>query len=570
MAKVIFKQQPGKAPELFPVNIFDKIPSDHPVRLVDAVVDGLDIEEIIKRYKGGGTSAYHPRMMIKVLFYSYLSNIYSCRKIAKALEENIHFMFISGNSTPDFRTINDFRGKVLKDKIKDIFAQVVNMLIELGYVSLEVQYIDGTKIEAKSNRYTFVWRKSVEKHKEKLEAKISAILAAIESSIEADNQVLNEEKLPQKVDVATLREKLAELNKHLKEPKSLPAQNPARDLKKLQDEHLPKLEEYEHKLALLGERNSYSKTDPDATFMRLKDDHMKNGQLKPAYNVQISTENQFITHATIHQTPADTTTLPSHLASFEAAYARQSTEVVADAGYGSEENYELLEKQQIEAYVKYNYFHKEQKKAFKNNPFLVPNLFYNAEQDFYVCPMGQRMAKTGTYKRTTDNGFVSEVSHYQAKRCDGCPLRGQCHRAAGNRIIEVNHRLNGLKDKARALLSSEKGLSQRRKRPVEVEAVFGQLKSNNHFNRFTFTGIEKVELECLLMALGHNLRKMVAKVRKATKTTRKATKKAANTALAPLFRSYASGLQDILSYRINTIYVRITSLFKFYVQYQLT
>jgi transposase len=117
MAKITFKNQTGKAPELFPINIFDKIPSNHPVRLVDAVVNQLDISDLISRYKGGGTSAFHPRMMLKVLFYSYLSNVYSCRKIAKALGENIHFMFMSGNSTPDFRIINDFRGKILKDHI---------------------------------------------------------------------------------------------------------------------------------------------------------------------------------------------------------------------------------------------------------------------------------------------------------------------------------------------------------------------------------------------------------------------------------------------------------------------
>jgi transposase len=129
MAKVVFKNQTGNSPELFPINIFDKIAEDHPVRLVNSVVDALNINEIIQKYKGGGTSAYHPRMMIKVLFYSYLSNVYSCRKIAKALTENIHFMYLSGNSTPDFRTINDFRGKILKDHIQKLFAEVVKMLV---------------------------------------------------------------------------------------------------------------------------------------------------------------------------------------------------------------------------------------------------------------------------------------------------------------------------------------------------------------------------------------------------------------------------------------------------------
>lgn len=506
MAKIVFKNQTGNCPELFPVNIFDKIPENHPVRLIDSVVNSLDISDILKKYKGGGTSAYHPRMMIKVLFYSYLSNVYSCRKIAKALQENIHFMFISGNSTPDFRTINDFRGKILKDSIKTLFAEVVKMLVEMGYVSLDVQYIDGTKIEAKSNKYTFVWRGSVEKYKDKLETKINSVLSDIERSILSDNQEVNKEELPKNIDSKELKERLSLLNKKLKEP----SKKVAKELQKLQDEHLPKLEKYEKDLEILGKRKSYSKTDKDATFMRMKDDHMKNGQLKPAYNSQISTENQFITHVSIHQNPGDTTTLKSHLTGFEESYHKQSKEIVADAGYGSEENYEMLEEKGVEAYVKYNYFHKEQKKKMKNNPFLPQNLFYNAEQDFYVCPMGQRMEKIGEGKRTSANGYESKVAYYQAKRCQGCPLRSACHKATGNRRIEVNHRLNLLKQQARENLTSEKGLGHRSKRPIEPEAVFGQLKNNNKFNRFTFTGLDKVELEFLLMAIGHNFRKMVA------------------------------------------------------------
>lgn len=505
MAKVVFKNQTGNSPELFPVNIFDRIPSNHPVRLVSKVVDGLDISEIIKQYKGGGTSAYHPRMMIKVLFYSYLSNTYSCRKIAKALQENIHFMFISGNSTPDFRTINDFRGKILKNHIQQLFAEVVRMLMDLGYVSLDVQYIDGTKIESTANRYTFVWKGSIEKYKEKLESKIRSVLSQIESSIQSDNQEQNKEELPRDINTEVLKEKLSQINSKLKEP----TRKQVKELQKLQEEHLPKLEKYEKDLQIMGERNSYSKTDPDATFMRLKDDHMQNGQLKPAYNAQISTENQFITHASVHQTPGDTTTLESHLDGFENMYEKQSKEVVADAGYGSEQNYEMLENKQIESYVKYNYFHKEQKRKIKNNPFLVQNMYYNKEQDFFVCPMGQRMEKVGVSKRISANGYKSVQTNYQAKRCQECPLRGMCHKAKDNRIIQVNHRLNELKQKAKELLFSEKGLIHRSKRPVEVEAVFGQLKSNNKFTRFTMRGKDKVELEFLMMALGHNLRKMV-------------------------------------------------------------
>jgi transposase len=503
MKTVTFKSLTSSQVVLFPENLSDRIPVNHPVRLVSTVVDELDLSSIISDYKGGGTSSFHPRMMIKVLFYSYLSNVYSCRKIEKALQENIYFMWLSGNSTPDFRTINYFRGKRLKKQIHLLFAEVVKLLQSIDFVSLDMQYIDGTKIESASNKYTFVWRKSTEKHKAKLEEKIKIILQEIDAQIKTDDKE-TKQALPQNIDTALLKEKLSELNTKLKQsPKAV-----AKQIKALQNEHLPRLEKYEKQLEILGDRNSYSKTDTDATFMRLKDDHMQNGQLKPAYNTQISTEEQFITHYSIHQTAGDTTTLQSHLNGFATSYNKQSKDIIADAGYGSEENYEMMQAKAIDAYVKYNYFHKEQKRAIKNNPFLPQNLFYNKEKDFYVCPMGQHMQNIGESKRMSSNGYDAKVTRYQAERCQGCPLRGMCYKAKENRIIEINYRLQELKDKAKQLLNSELGLAHRSKRPIEVEAVFGQLKSNNKFNRFTLRGLEKVNLEFGLMAMAHNLRKM--------------------------------------------------------------
>jgi transposase len=503
MKTVTFKALTSSQVILFPENLGDRIPSNHPVRLVSTVVDELDLSSIISNYKGGGTSSFHPRMMVKVLFYSYLSNVYSCRKIEKALQENIYFMWLSGNSTPDFRTINYFRGKRLKKHIHQLFSEVVKLLQDLDFVSLDMQYIDGTKIESASNRYAFVWRKSTEKHKAKLEEKIKAVLQEIDAQIKTDDKEAKQE-LPQNIDTALLKEKLSELNTKLKQsPKAV-----AKQIEALQNEHLPRLEKYEKQLEILDGRNSYSKTDKDATFMRLKDDHMQNGQLKPAYNAQISTEEQFITHYSIHQTAGDTTTLESHLNGFEQAYNKQSKDVIADAGYGSEENYELMKAKKIDAYVKYNHFHIEQKRAIKNNPFLPQNLFYNQEKDFYVCPMGQRMEKIKEAKRISSNGYEANVSKYQAARCQGCPLRGMCHQAKENRTIEINYRLLDLKKQARELLNSELGLAHRSKRPIEVEAVFGQLKSNNKFTRFTLRGLENVNLEFGLMAMAHNLRKM--------------------------------------------------------------
>ena len=503
-----FKELSSQQILLFPASLDEKIPANHPVRVVSQIVDKLDINAILKSYKGGGTSSFHPRMMIKVLFYSYFNNLYSCRKIAQALQENIYFMWLSGNSTPDFRTINDFRGRRLKEKIHDLFAEIVKLMSELGFVSLDIQYVDGTKIESAANKYSFVWKKTTEKNKAKLEEKIKGVLTEIEGAINQDKADQNSQQSEKPIDSQLLGEKVAELNQRMDQLNK----KQQKQVKKLESEHLPKLEQYEQQLETLGDRNSYSKTDVDATFMRMKDDHMKNGQLKPAYNVQISTENQFVTNFTVHQRPGDTATLKGHLDQFEKDYGKQSAIVVADAGYGSEQNYQDMESRGIEAYVKYNYFHKEQKRKHKNDPFHVDNLFYNAEKDFFVCPMGQKMTRAGESTRRSDLGYVSTVVSYKAQRCEGCPLRGLCHKSNNDRKIDINHKLRDYKAKTKERLLSEKGIELRKKRAIEPEAVFGQIKSNNRFNRFKMRGLQKIDIDLGLAIIAHNLRKMAGRL----------------------------------------------------------
>lgn len=507
METPIFKTLPIVAnPTLLLQNIFDQIPENHPVRLVNRVVDELNIDGLLAKYKGGGTSSFEPRMMLKVLFYSYLSNIYSCRKIEKALQENIHFMWLSGLSTPDYRTINYFRGHRLKGIIHVFFVQIVKLFQELNLISMRIQYIDGTKIEAATHKYSFVWRGSVEKNKAKLEEKINHILTQIENAIQQDSasQEENQPKISSKFDSTTLKEKLAELTKNLPSiPKKIQPQ-----FNELSKKSLPKLAEYEQKLNTLDKRNSYSKTDTDATFMRMKEDVMKNGQLKPAYNVQISTEGQFITHYTICQNPGDSTTLIPHLEGFMENYEQKIEKVVTDAGYGSLENYTYLEEKKIEAHVKYNTFAIEQK---TKNKSISDSLFYNKEEDYFTCHAGEKLEKVAERERNSSNGFPYLVCIYQAKNCQNCPFRENCFKGDGNRSIEINHELKRLREKAKRLLTSQEGIYHRKKRCIEPEAVFGQLKSNNKFNRFTFRGKEKVSLEFSLMSIGHNLRKLAVK-----------------------------------------------------------
>ena len=503
MAKLAIKSDNRKQNLLLPPSLDELVPENHMVRVVDAVIDRLDISDILSTYRGGGNSAFNPKMMLKVLVFAYLSNVYSSRRIEDLLRRDVCFMWLAGMRRPDFRTINYYRGKRLKEGFDAVFTQVVRLLHEEGFVSLKVQYIDGTKIESVANKYTFVWRGSVEKYDARLKAKTEALLRQIEQSHAVENQEnpVSEELTAEEVAkrVGRIREKVDADNLSKEERKAL---------RQIETDAVPRMNRYKEQLETMGSRNSYSKTDPDATFMRMKEDAMLNGQLKPGYNVQMSTENQFITNFGIYQRPTDTLTMIDYLESFKTRYGMQSEEIVADSGYGSEENYGYMFSNGMTPYVKYNMFHVEQRRGYRNDPFRVSNLFYNPQDDFYVCPMGQKMKFIRQEKRHTASGYQQTVSVYRASRCEGCPLRGQCHKSRRDRQIEVNHTLDDYKARARELLTSEQGLKHRSKRPIEPEAVFGQIKECGRFRRLRLKGLTGAKIDFGLKALSHNLRKL--------------------------------------------------------------
>ena len=506
MTKVVFKSYNQNDYLLFPPSLGDFIAENDPVRVLNAVVDHMDIRAIEDSYEGGGASCYHPRMLVKVVFYAYLQNVYSGRRMEQLLRRDVNFMWLSGMQTPDYNTINLFRKNRLAPVVDDLFTQVVEMLVENKFVSLEVQYIDGTKIEANANKYTFVWKKATKTNRDKLDRKVKAVLS------EAERQ-LNIELGEEKEEVMTSAE-MAERAERILE-KMDEAGTGDRVLRKavgtVKEESAAKMKEYEDKLKILGERNSYSKTDHDASFMRMKEDAMNNGQTKPGYNVQISTENQFITHYSMSWRPTDFGTFIPHLEGFERRYGRQSGKVCADSGYGNEQNYEYMEANEIEGFVKYNMFHAEQKRKHAKNPFLQEHMFYNADEDYYVCPMGQHLDHSCDSRKRTDLGYEYTVSTYVAQDCSRCPVRGLCYKAKANRrTIEVNHRNNALKARARDLLMSEEGLKHRSRRPIEPEAVFGQIKYDGGFKRFHYRGQKMVEAEFANVAIAHNIRKLVS------------------------------------------------------------
>ena len=504
--KVVFKNYTPNQVMMLPPSLEDLIDKNHPVRIVNQVIERIDIDPLLKKFKGGGTSSYHPRMLLKVLVYAYLNNTYSSRRMESALKENIHFMWLAGMNKPDHNTINRFRSERLKDVLKTVFGKVVELLVEAGHLDLKEIYTDGTKLESRANRYTFVWGNAIRKSKVRMEEQLKELWAYAE-------RVAGEELKDDAVEsfVAVSAEQVS---------KTIEKIDRALEGKKISKEkrqklayakrHWPSnLKRYAQQEEILQKRTSYSKTDPDATFMRMKEDHLKNGQLKPAYNVQLSSHNQFVVNYSLHQSTIDTTTLRKHLESFHSLYNHYPNVLVADAGYGSEENYLLLSKHKIDGYVKHNQFDREQRSK-SIDWFKSDKLEYDKKKDVVYCPIGEPMNRIGTSTRTTATGFKQTLTTYKANKCRGCPIRDACHDQKGNRIVVINHRLRKLKQQANAKLKSEKGIAYRKKRPADIEPVFANLKHNKNFKRFMLKGLNKVEIETGLLAIAHNLRKIAA------------------------------------------------------------
>lgn len=564
----VFKEYTMGQIVLLPRNLEEEIEANHLVRVVNASIEKMDLRVVYEQYKGGGTSSYHPKMLLKVLIYAYTQQIYSSRKIAKALRENIHFMWLSGNSQPDFRTINRFRGVVMKATIGEIFAAVLSLLKEGGYVKLENYFVDGTKLEANANKYSFVWAKNTQRYKAQVQARVAELLERIEQINAAEDREYGEQDLPERggqqgLDAAQLEARINELNERLRQmppgdasedspggeepprgddrpnggesanaaeaghPIAEPvadskkkgdkrkqrhkskAQQLANAIQQLAKEYLPRLQKYEEQEARLAGRNSYAKTDPDATFMRMKEDPMQNGQLKAGYNLQIGTEDQYVVGFSVHQRPGDPGCLIPHLEESKAQRGgQQPKKAIADSAYGSEENYAYLETEGIQAFVKYNTFHQETKPRPTRNPFAAETMPYDEAQDAFTCPNGQRLHYKTTWRRRSDNGYESQRRVYECLDCSGCPLKEQCCKAAGNRQIQVSFRLRAMRERAKALLLSEQGTALRKQRSIDVETVFGRIKQDWGFRRFLLRGLDKVKTEWGLLCIAHNFAKL--------------------------------------------------------------
>ena len=492
---------------------------------VHHLVESIPHEVFEPFLRNEGCPAYHPRMMLKIILCAYSQSVFSGRKIEALLKDSIRMMWLAQGYEPSYRTINRFRVQPeVKEVIRECFVQFRCQLVEEKLIDQEAIFIDGTKIEANANKFTFVWKKSIEKYHASLIEKSNELYTELlkseiipEIERETSEQLSVEElaQLVQKVDeVVTEYDKQIEATSDIPERKALRAERkyPKQVRKKLIDFLLRK-QKYQQDLETFGTRNSYSKTDTDATFMRMKDDYMKNGQLKAGYNVQIATEGQYTLAYSLFSNPTDTRTLIPFLDKIEQHYFELPKHIVADAGYGSEQNYnDILSNRKREALITYNLYLKEQKKKYKQNIFNPDNWEYEEETDTYTCPNQKRLTFQHYSIRHDRTGFERKFKIYECEDCFGCPFRSSCTKAkeGNNRKLMVNEKWEQQKEYVRSKLSEEKTGAIYRKRKIDVEPVFGFLKANLRFTRFSVRGKSKVENEMGFALLAVNLRKFTA------------------------------------------------------------
>lgn len=495
-----------------PNHIEELIPPDSMAHVVHEVVERIPMETFRSYYKGGGRSAFHPKMMTKVVLYAYTQKIYHGRQIERELYVHLPLMWLSGFQKPDFRTINRFRSERMKGLIDDLFKEILVLLVDEGYVQLEDYFVDGTKIEANANRYSFHWKKSAIRYREKLKENVDQLIAQIDG-IAQEEQACDEEEEELTERVESKVQEWEERLHHNPEQKEL-----KKAVKKMKGNYLVRSKKYDEQLAVCGERNSYSKTDPDATFMRMKEDHMKNGQLKPGFNLQVGSNNQFVLGYSIHQRPGDTRCLIPHLEEVKKKFEVKPKRLIGDAGYGSEENYAYLKEQRIQGLVKYNTYEKEQKRSFQKQIHHQQNWTYDEEKDVFICAAGKQLKFEKEIHKKTESGYLSTVRKYRCQECKDCPFFGDCTTSKEGRSTEWNRTYQTYKKQVKRRLKTNQGTELYSKRKIDIESVFGHMKHNRAFRRFHLRGLQKISIEWGLLCVAHNLLKKAAIDRNQRKT----------------------------------------------------
>lgn len=502
-----------------PLELETIIPKNDSVRLLSQFVEEMDLTDLYSTYDR--INSLSPRTLLKIVLYSYMNGDYSSRSMELNCKRDINFMFLlEGHSAPDHATLARFRSIHFAPCSKRILAEVSNILFDLGEISGETIFIDGTKIEANANKYTFVWKKAVTKNQAKLLIKLADFVAECEQLYDIKIVYGNVIKIKH---LKRLRKKLYALKNagnitfvHGIGKRKTPLQKSIEAL----EEALSKLKEYTQKIHICGERNSYSKTDNDATFMRMKEDAMGNGQLKPAFNLQHGVDSEYITWLTIGPQPTDTTTLIPFLKDAEQHLKFKYKNITADAGYESEENYLFLEANNQIAFIKPANYEISKTRKYKNDIGKIENMEYDKISDFYTCKNNRKLTVSHIRHNKTKTGYVSEKTIYTCENCNDCSYKSDCIKGNNcktplgerTKVLQVvktfiKHRKEDLER-----IISDEGVLYRMNRSIQAEGSFGDTKQDMQFRRYLSKGTANVLAESTLLAIARNINKLHNKI----------------------------------------------------------
>ena len=504
-----------------PLDVEILIPADDPVRLLSAFVEGMELSDLYQTYKKIKKNQATPRQLFKVIVYASMNRIYSSRDIETACKRDINFMYLlEGKPAPDHATIARFLSLHFTRCSKKTLAEVSELLYSLGEISGKNIFIDGTKIESVANKYTFVWKKAVTKSQAKLLDKIAEFVGECETLYGLKIVYHNH------VSLHTLKRLRKKLYRIKQEEGITFVHGIGRRKTQLQksietlERYIEKQKEYTKKLHLCGERNSYSKTDQDATFMRMKEDAMLNGQLKPAYNLQHGVDSEYITWLDISSQPTDTNTLIPFLKDMESYLSFKYEEIIADAGYESEENYGFLEENNQLAFIKPQNYEISKTRKYRMDIGRMENMKYEEEKDCYICKNGQVLLPQYEKKAKTKSGYQRTITVYQSEGCFGCPFKTACIK--GNhcktpmeerqKVLYVSKKMKEKRQETLERITSDYGKQLRMNRSIQVEGSFANIKEDMEFRRYLYRGKDKVTAQSIVLAIGYNIKKLHHKI----------------------------------------------------------
>ena len=505
-----------------PLELEVLIPNDDPVRLLNVFVEGMELTDLYQTYGKIKKSQASPRQLFKIVIYAAMNRIYSSRDIECSCRRDINFMYLlEGKPAPDHATIARFISLHLSQCSKKTLAEVTALLKDLGEISGVHIFIDGTKIESAANRYTFVWKKAVTKLQKRLCEKIAVLVEELEL-LYGIRLIFNGRKFGLRT-LKKIRKKLYAIKK---EEGIIFVHGCGRRKSRLQrsietlEGYMEKLKEYTKKIYNCGDRNSYSKTDPDATFMRMKEDHMMNGQLKPAYNLQHGVDSEYITWLDVTQRPTDTRTLIPFLKDMDDHLSFRYRDIVADAGYESEENYLYMEENGQVAFIKPNNYEKSKTQKYKKDIGRMENMAYDEEKDCYVCHAGKEIARVYDRKEKTATGYKRVTTVYRCEDCKGCPYKTSCIK--GNncktpmedrlKTLYVSKTMKQKRQEDLERITSDYGIQLRMNRSIQAEGSFANVKEDMGFRRYAYRGIENVTAQSVILAIAHNVNKYHNKI----------------------------------------------------------